>query len=324
MLGKTRVTDAGLHALAELESLQRLYLYTDAISDAGLTALGKLTHLTVLDLEQTQVGDASAPFFAAQPLARARPAAHEGRRRDHPGAGEQADVAARCTSIKPPLVMARSRRCRPCRSSSSWLSYSSVRTTTLEQLSAIETLEVLSVAGLPIDDAGLAPAARLVRLRQLDLGETKVAGNGLTALARAALALRVLNLALTNVAGEALAALAPLQLVELRLATTHVDDKALAKLPPLVSLSTLILDGTPVGDAGVAELVRLPRLSDLGLQATQIGDPALGTLGRLTLQRLDLRHTRITRAGAMRLQRQLHCEVQWGGRPIKRGDFWMP
>jgi hypothetical protein len=45
-------------------------------------------------------------------------------------------------------------------------------------------------------------------------------------------------------------------------------------------------------------------------------------MGKLPLKRIDLRHTRVTRSGAMRLQRQRGCDVQWGGRPIKRGDIW--
>jgi hypothetical protein len=91
----------------------------------------------------------------------------------------------------------------------------------------------------------------------------------------------------------------------------------------MTSLSTLTLDATAVGNAGIAALARLPRLHDLALQATEVDDAALPSFSRMPLRRIDLRHTRVTRAGATRLQRRLQCDVQWGGRPLKRGEIWM-
>ena len=97
----------------------------------------------------------------------------------------------------------------------------------------------------------------------------------------------------------------------------------MASLARMTSLATLSLDRTLVGDAGVAELVGLSRLADLGLDTTQVTDRALAALSRLHLRHIDLRHTRVTRAGATRLQRQLGGELDWGGRPVPPTDLWM-
>jgi hypothetical protein len=73
----------------------------------------------------------------------------------------------------------------------------------------------------------------------------------------------------------------------------------------------------------VGALAGLPRLVDLGLDATQVTDRVLAALSRLHLRHVDLRRTRVTRVGAMRLQRQLGGEVQWGGRPVSPADLLM-
>jgi hypothetical protein len=63
-LAKTKVTDAGLKALAGYKNLRELHLEGTSISDAGLDHLKDLTSLEYLNLYNTKVTDAGLPKLA--------------------------------------------------------------------------------------------------------------------------------------------------------------------------------------------------------------------------------------------------------------------
>lgn len=63
-LANTKVTDAGLSALASLPNLTMLHLERTGIGDAGLDALAGLQHLEYLNLYGTQVSDAGLAKLA--------------------------------------------------------------------------------------------------------------------------------------------------------------------------------------------------------------------------------------------------------------------
>ena len=57
-LGRTKITDAGLKALAGLKELRTLDIGFTPITDAGLKELAGLKGLQILDLRKTKVSDA--------------------------------------------------------------------------------------------------------------------------------------------------------------------------------------------------------------------------------------------------------------------------
>ena len=63
-LQQTRVTDAGLAALAPFTKLRKLQLQNTALSDAGLEHLGKLASLEILNLYGTGITDAGLQHLA--------------------------------------------------------------------------------------------------------------------------------------------------------------------------------------------------------------------------------------------------------------------
>ena len=64
-LGRTRVTDKGLAALAAIHSLQSLKIDYVPLTDAGLAALKQLPNLKELGLDNTNITDASIATLAA-------------------------------------------------------------------------------------------------------------------------------------------------------------------------------------------------------------------------------------------------------------------
>jgi uncharacterized membrane protein/mono/diheme cytochrome c family protein/YHS domain-containing protein len=69
-LAGTAITDAGIHHLAAMQNLTRVYLQRTAITDASLTELGKLSQLEYLNLYGTPVTDEGLAALKSLPQLR--------------------------------------------------------------------------------------------------------------------------------------------------------------------------------------------------------------------------------------------------------------
>jgi uncharacterized membrane protein/YHS domain-containing protein len=69
-LAGTKITDAGLRAVAAMPNLKRLHLERTAITDTGLARLGTLTELEYLNIYGTAVTDAGLASLQAMPRLR--------------------------------------------------------------------------------------------------------------------------------------------------------------------------------------------------------------------------------------------------------------
>ena len=122
-----------------------------------------------------------------------------------------------------------------------------------------------------LDDRDLKALPRVESLKELDLSQTPLRGEGLPSLAR-----------LPN-------------LRSLSLDRGAMDDAGLGHLPPHLRLAQLSLRGTRVGGPGLAALSRLPNLNSLFLEETPLDDAGLAHLPPLPeLRTLSLRNTRIS------------------------------
>ena len=107
--------------------------------------------------------------------------------------------------------------------------------------------------------------------------------------------------------------------------STRADDRSMAALARIATLTTLVARRHAGRQRRRRGAGGLPHLAELGLQATQIDDGALPCAGPAAAQaRRSAPHARHPRRARMRLQRQRGCDIQWGGRPIKRGEPWIP
>lgn len=120
----------------------------------------------------------------------------------------------------------------------------------------------------------------------------------------------------------------------LLLARGDITDEIFARLAPLPNLQELQLEGAAVTDQGFKHIGKFPRLRWLNASGTEVSDLGLSTLAALNLeelslrdtgvsdaaapvlatmkhlQKLDLRRSAVTEAGAERLRRALpNCKV---------------
>ncbi|MGH7140696.1 MAG: leucine-rich repeat domain-containing protein [Pirellulales bacterium] len=138
-------------------------------------------------------------------------------------------------------------------------------------------------------------------LRYLGLSETHITDSGIPHLT-ALRWLSGLDLSGTRVSGATFAQLPP-SLTNLRLARSAVTDESLKHLAKLPWLDALHFTDTRIGDAGVANLAGAIRLQSLDVSGTQVTDAALASIARNhpSVQRIELRRTRITAAGLAHL-----------------------
>jgi len=196
----------------------------------------------------------------------------------------------------------------------------------LKHLQGLRSLEILDLHNCPITDAGLDTIARLPGLRALYLRQVRITPTGLKKIGRMK---KLTHLQLLNmpIADQDLAALANMpKLVNLRLASNGLSDQGLVWLKNLRSLRVLELVGnhvhgsglaslrgatllwinlgeSDVDDAGLTGIVGINGPITLFLDKTGITDLSVPTLLRLPqLQNLNLAQTRLTDAGATRLE----------------------
>lgn len=139
-----------------------------------------------------------------------------------------------------------------------------------------ESGSVVSVQleGCLFPDSLLAVLREFPRMKQLQLGHSKVSDEGLAHL-------RGLN-----------------NLESLTLIQTNIGDKGLAHLEGLPKLKSLTLHMSLVTDAGMRSLARIPTLEQLDLENVPLTDAGLAQIAGLTnLRKLLLSHTKITDAG---------------------------
>ena len=127
--------------------------------------------------------------------------------------------------------------------------------------------------GAGIRDADLVHLAGLPKLKELDLGGTKITGAGFVYLQDT-------------------------QLQSLVLAGTAVSDASLANLTRCSSLQHLDLQATNVTSRGLIHIRGMIQLGHLSLAGTSVGDQGLGQLAALVhLNYLNLENTNVSRAG---------------------------
>jgi Leucine-rich repeat (LRR) protein len=170
----------------------------------------------------------------------------------------------------------------------------------LNCLRAFPRLETLSVENTDLNNKKMvAPIAKLLNLRALDLANTNLDRDGLRALSGLT-KLDALNLNGNRLLGhrdvEVLLGFPKLRLLGLRdLYFTDAGALALQRLPRLEELD---MGGTKVTDKGLAHLGKLPlRRLRLGW-AMEFTDAGLAHLARIkTLEELDLSFTKVTGKG---------------------------
>ncbi len=182
------------------------------------------------------------------------------------------------------------------------------------QLGRLTHLQQL-VVPFPVDDADLAPLARMTELKELHLGTS--------------------NPGLTD---RTLAVLGRLsELEELEIGDAPVTDAGLAHLAHLSRLENLSIGDAPVTDAGLAHLARLdqlqtlfighpPRAQPAGAGRVAITGSGFAALGRLPhLRMLQLFSTTLSGPGLAGIARLTHLEdlhlVRYGDDPSPRPMF---
>lgn len=172
-------------------------------------------------------------------------------------------------------------------------------------------LRSLNVESTLFNDRACEQLAKMPQLKDLNLSNTLLSDAGLVAIGRIK-TLEKLALATTDVtdAGlENLSGLAHLQSLDLR--RCKISGSGLKALRSLGELRELDLSLTDISDAQLQDLIDLRQLTDLVLEYTAIGDDAVGQLSQMTnLKVLDLGQSRLSEAGAKRLQKSLpNCDV---------------
>ncbi|HMC10002.1 MAG TPA: hypothetical protein VKH44_01880 [Pirellulaceae bacterium] len=136
----------------------------------------------------------------------------------------------------------------------------------------------VQLEGCFFPDSLLAVLHDLPRMKQLQLGHSKVSDAGLRHL-------------------RGLDSLESLTLIQ-----TNIGDAGLVHLEDLRNLKSLTLNSSLVTDAGMRSLGRLQSLEQLDLESTQVGNAGLEQLGRLVnMKRLLLSSTKTTDAGLVHL-----------------------
>jgi DNA-binding beta-propeller fold protein YncE/uncharacterized protein YjbI with pentapeptide repeats len=161
----------------------------------------------------------------------------------------------------------------------------------------------VQLEGCVFPDSLLAVLHDLPRMKQLQLGHSKVTDAGLVHL-RGLGALENLTLIQTNIGDAGLVHLEGLQkLKSLTLHMSLVTDAGMRSLARIPNLEQLDLENVPLSDAGLSQLASLVNLRKLLLSHTNITDAGLTHLhGLISLEELGLDHTAISDAGLDQLR----------------------
>jgi internalin A len=170
----------------------------------------------------------------------------------------------------------------------------------MENAQSLIALDLQNAEGIHDDD--LAAISRL-KLRRIDLSNTKIGSRGMSYLAPISTLSEVM-VGATNVSDEGLMSLAKLpRLTNLNLNHTKVTDDGVAHLCRLRNLRILSLDDTKV-NTSLTSLNGLP-IEKLFLKRTQIDDNTLKQLVLLKLSYLHLDSTNISDKGLTSLKRRM-------------------
>lgn len=156
-LGATKVTDAGLIHLLEMEQLRELSLFSLKITDTGVMRLKRLRNLQALVLSDTQVTDAGIEHLKA--MSNLQDLNLNYLKISNAGLAHLRDM----TSL---------RRLQICTSR--------LRDNDLMNLKKLVNLEELNLANSQITDAGLVHLRELPKLERLDLNSTQLTDAALT------------------------------------------------------------------------------------------------------------------------------------------------
>ncbi len=154
-----------------------------------------------------------------------------------------------------------------------------------------------------ISDGDLIPVESLKRLNTLNIGYTRVEGDGLRHISglKHLETLDLRGLPITDEHGVHLRSLTSLKRLELR--ATRIGDAGLRHLEGLTQLEYLDLGETRITDAGLQHLAGMTQLKELYLSETNLTDEGIAHLAGLTeLTRLSLYEVPITDAGMMHLK----------------------
>lgn len=211
-----RVTDAGFAHLAKAERLRVLAAMGTAISQDGLKPLVELPQLVAIDLEVCDhVLDAECETLSEFPAIRA--------------------LNLKKTAFEPARITP----------------------TGIAHLSKLRRLEVLNLYANDVTDDSLADIGKLTRLRELDLSLTGITDKGLAHLQPLEHLRRLHLLYAVGFAGPA------------------ITDAGIPSLLAFPRLLVLDLTGSSVSDTGLAHLAELDSLRQLELSKTQVSSAGL-------------------------------------------------
>ncbi len=339
-LTHTKVTDAGVSALAPLTNLTSLNLSYTKVKDAGLKDLAPLKKLTTLTLDATQLTDRSLDALRENnllhTLARVTPAFPKNptkvvsldlRFAKLTEAGARAVASlTQLTALDmrhTPVTGAMLEELAPLKQLTA-LSLDSDQITdevvaVLVKVNLFHTLDQCVAAGLvarrpskledvtslvlgktKVTEAALKHVAKMPQLATLNLGGANVKAAGLKELAPLK-NLVTLDIRSPQITGETLTALREVNLLHTLSVATTADRKRPAKPDDVASLD---LSATGVTDEGLRQLDAFPNLTSLNLlHAAKLTDAGLKGLAPLKkLDTLTLDSTRITDAALAALQ----------------------
>jgi Leucine-rich repeat (LRR) protein len=301
----SRISDADVVNLLDLEGLEDVRLSGHSISDASIVTLSKLRRLSAIDLDGTRI--------TGQGL---RSLSVDGRIRSLAVAGEGDSVNDQMIAVAPLeglenvavgglvdrglLALSASKSLKTLRVVS--CGRGGISGSGLQAMAALPGLECLDLRGVPaLSDDDISPIARFSGLRELRLNG-RVTNTGVSRLGRLR-ELRILDLGLTDVSDAALDTVGSLRSLEdVDLWFTNVTDDGLLKLAPLDALLRLNIADTKVTDAGMPALAGHARLRRL-IAPTRITDLGLQSITRIaSLEELGLSGTKITDSGIAQLR----------------------
>ncbi len=300
------ITDADLHRIGAIETIEMLDLGYTKIDDEGLERLKKLTTLRSLSLRYaeyiTDIGIAH--------LKNAKRLEHLDLR------GTKVTSSVFETLANFPALLSLD------------IGFSRVNDDYFEWLSELPSLETLRIGGNKMSGAALPLLKLCPNLRELDLSGQQRTDSGLWSMnltdfnvhhVAALRELRTLDVSGTSISDRGVAMLSPLsKLEQLDLSRTKVTAKGIASLqvfPHLSHLSLRQCDNLEV--AAFLELSRLPLLATLELQESKLSVLHLRELqSSKTLRQLYLGGIPITEVELDSLRKTMkECLISWWKKP---------
>ncbi len=172
----------------------------------------------------------------------------------------------------------------------------------LGQLEGLRNLKILDLSFNAIGETHAAEIGKLIHLEKLNLSCNETFGDTCAVAIEPLRNLVELDLERTMFGSAGLEAVEGLvKIQKMNLQITQVDDKGLKHLAALSELRELLLSYNSLDGSGLEFLQELP-IVKLLLRDTQIEDAYVGLLRQLKeLQNLDLRKTKVTKAGVLQL-----------------------